>query len=65
MGQRSAEVLQLPTRLVKEKEAARLVREWGVIRRDLQGVERATALLEWGFLMEEYISNYGLECNSG
>lgn len=61
MGHKTAEVVQLPTRLVKEREAAELVRSWGVIRRDLQGSERAVALLEWGFSMEEYNEIYGLE----
>lgn len=61
MSQRAAEVVQLPTRLIREREADQLVVRWAVIRRDLHGSERAAALIEWGFAMEDHICRYGLD----
>lgn len=60
MGQQTANVVRLPTRLVEERESAELLRRWGIIRRDLHGTERAAALLEWGFSVVAHNDKYGL-----
>lgn len=55
-----ADVVQLPTELMRMREADRLIQDLIQIKAQLKGEQRMLALVEWSFRVENHASQCGL-----